>query len=187
MSFRIDISGSQKPATFKISDFKSSLGKLARPNLFYANIYGPLGIGSIPEFAFRCEKAEFPGKSVATVDDPGGGGPTLKLPYDVTYNDIVLSIICSTDFAERIYFENWINLIIRPAGNGGGLIRYHSDYAKGQSLVVNQVDENNITLRKWTMRDVYPIAISPMNALWDELNTYQRFEVTLTYRHYELS
>jgi hypothetical protein len=182
----VSATGASKPATFKISDFKSSLGKLARPNLFRAKIYGPGKIGSIPEFSFRCEKAEFPGKSVATVDDPGGGGPTLKLPYDVTYNDIVLSIICSADMAERIYFENWINLIVRPAGNGGGFVRYHSNYSRGQSLEVEQLDEQNKILLRWVMEDIYPIAISPMNALWDEINTYQRFEVTLTYRHYQI-
>jgi len=184
----IESSGASKPATFKISDFKTSVGKLARPNLFRAKIYGPSEVNTlIPEFSFRCEKAEFPGKSVATVDDPGGGGTTLKLPYDVTYNDIILSIICSADFAERIFFENWINYIVRPAGNGGGLIRYHSDYARGKSLIVEQLDEQDTVLRTWTMEDIYPIAISPMNALWEELNTYQRFEVTLTYRHYKIS
>jgi hypothetical protein len=174
-----------KKATFKISDFKESIGKLARPNLFVATIFGP-GVSPIPEFSFRCERAEFPGKTLATVDDPGGGGTTLKLPYDATYNDIILSIICSTDMAERIYFENWMNLIVRNAGNGGGLINYYDKYAKDYSLIVDQVDEKNNVLISWVMNDIYPIGITAMNAVWDELNTYQRFEVTLTYRHYQI-
>jgi hypothetical protein len=176
-------------ATFKISDFKARIGKLARPNYFRAKlINGPtvVGVNIADTFSFRCEKAEFPGKSVATVDDPGGGGTTLKLPYDVTYNDITLSIICSADMKERIYFDEWIDSIVRPAGEGGGLIKYHTEYAKGRSLQVEQLDEQNNVLLTWILKDTYPIAISAMNAVWDELNTYQRFEVTMTYRYYEL-
>lgn len=174
---------------FKISDFKSRIGQLLKPNLFEASISGPQLTTSIPNFSFRCEKAEFPGKTLATVDDPGGGGPTLKLPYDVTYNDIVLSIICSADLAERKYFENWMDLIVGKAKerNKAGLINYHSAYARGKILTVKQLDEAGTTKATWTMRDIYPLAITPMNAIWDELNTYQRFEVTLTYRYYELS
>jgi hypothetical protein len=177
-------------AIFKISDFKTKIGQVLKPNLFVANISGPSGIGTIPNFEFRCEKAEFPGKTLATVDDPGGGGPTLKLPYDVTYNDIVLSIICSADLAERKYFEGWIDLIIGKASRTSkkaGLVNYHSVYARGKILTVNQLDEAGATKGTWTMQDIYPIAITPMNAVWDELNTYQRFEVTLTYRYYEIS
>jgi hypothetical protein len=175
-------------AIFSISEFKAGVGQLLKPNLFEANISGPSGIGTISNFKFRCEKAEFPGKTLATVDDPGGGGPTLKLPYDVTYNDITLSIICSADLAERKYFENWIDLIVGKANNNkAGLVNYYNVYAKGKTLTVKQLDEAGTTKGTWTMQHVYPIAITPMNAVWDELNTYQRFEVTLTYRYYEIS
>lgn len=174
------------PATFKISDFKTAIGRLAKPNLFRAILIAP-NSSSIPSFSFRCEKAELPGKTLATIDDPGGGGTALKLPYDQTFGDIGLSIICSTDMAERIYFENWINLAVKPAGPGGGLIGYHQTYARGHTLEVQQLDENNDVLLSSVMQDVYPIAITAMNAVWEELNTYQRFEVTLTYRYYEIS
>lgn len=180
--------GATNPASFKISEFKNALGKLVRPNLFRAQISGPLNIGNVSDtFSFRCERAEFPGKLVATTDDTGGGGPVLKLPYDITYNDITLSIICSSDMNERVYFENWINRIVTPAGKNGGLIQYHSKYGRSYNLIVVQVDELNNTLLSWKLEDVYPIAISPMNAVWEEINTYQRFEVTLTYRHYTIS
>lgn len=176
-------------SVFSISEFKAGVGKLARPNLFRASITyaGPERIGSIPNFSFRCEKAEFPGKSVATVDDAGGGGPTLKLPYDITYNDIILSVICSEDMAERKYFENWMNTIVIPSGRSGGLVQYHQNFARGSSMRVDQLNERGVSLISWTMRDIYPIAITPMNAIWEELNTYQRFEVTLTYRFYQIN
>jgi len=36
----------------------------------------------------------------------------------------------------------------------------------------------------YTCEDIYPVAITPMNATWEENDTYQRFGVTLCYRFY---
>ena len=200
------ITGKKDPknSPFKISDFKNAIGKPVRPNLFKAEIVGweenavlnallaQRGVADIDDFSFRCEKAEFPGRSIATSDDTGGGGPALKLPYDVTYNDISISVICSPDMKERLFFESWIDSIVGRAGltNGvptGGLVSYFNDYAKGITLTVSQLDEAGKTLIKYTMNDVYPITISPMNATWEEVNSYQRFGVTFFYRYYSFS
>ncbi len=194
----------KKNSSFKISDFKNAIGKPVRPNLFKAIINGwednavlnallkERGVSDIDNFSFRCEKAEFPGRSIATSDDTGGGGPALKLPYDVTYNDITISVICSPDMKERLFFESWIDSIVGRAGLTatvpvGGLVSYFEDYARGITLVVSQLDEAGNTLIKYTMNDVYPITISPMNATWEEVNSYQRFGVTFFYRHYSFS
>ena len=188
--------------TFSISSFKNAIGKPVRPNLFKAILRGwedndvltalinAEGVDDIIDFSFRCEKAELPGRSIATSDDTGGGGPALKLPYDVTYNDMQLSIICSADMKERIFFESWIDSIVGPAGatNGpsnGGLVSYFEDYARGVTLEVQQLDESGKVLISYMLQDVYPTVISPMNATWEEVNSYQRFGVTLFYRYYQ--
>ena len=193
-------------ASFKISEFKSSIGKPVRPNLFKAVLSGwdksssdendllsvyltRNAVSDIDEFSFRCEKAEFPGRTIATSEDTGGGGPTLKLPYDVTYNDIQLSIICSADMKERLFFESWMDSIIGPAGmksgaSTGGLVSYFEHYARGISLEVQQLNEKGEIIIAYTMHDIYPTALSAMNATWEEVNSYQRFGVTLFYRHY---
>ena len=193
-------------ASFKISEFKSSIGKPVRPNLFKAVLRGwekrsidindqladylaRNDVSNIDEFSFRCEKAEFPGRTIATSEDTGGGGPTLKLPYDVTYNDIQLSIICSADMKERLFFESWMDSIIGPAGmksgaSTGGLVSYFEHYARGISLEVQQLNEKGEIIIAYEMHDIYPTALSAMNATWEEVNSYQRFGVTLFYRHY---
>ena len=190
---------------FSISNFKNAIGNPVRPNLFKAEIVGwqknkylkdvlmvTNGVANIDDFSFRCEKAEFPGRSIATSDDTGGGGPALKLPYDVTYNDISISVICSPDMKERLFFESWIDSIVGRAGltatvPTGGLVSYFDDYARGITLTVSQLDEAGNTLIEYKMNDVYPITISPMNATWEEVNSYQRFGVTFFYRYYSFS
>ena len=192
----------QRENPFSISTFKTAIGKPVRPNLFRAILRGwdynevlvaimdQYGVSDIDDFVFRCEKAELPGRSIATSDDTGGGGPALKLPYDVTYNDMQLSIICSSDMKERIFFESWIDSIVGPAGDqdgasNGGLVSYFQNYARGISLEVQQLDEAGNVLISYTLNDVYPTVISPMNATWEEVNSYQRFGVTLFYRYYK--
>ena len=184
---------------FSISNFKTAIGKPVRPNLFKAVLRGwdkattdtndQLGIyltrndvTDINEFSFRCEKAEFPGRTLATSEDTGGGGPTLKLPYDVTYNDIQLSIICSSDMKERLFFESWMDSIVGPAGMAsgpgvGGLVSYFEHYARGISLEVQQLNEKGEIIISYEMHDIYPTALSAMNATWEEVNSYQRFGV----------
>ncbi len=195
MADQIVVTGQRmQTSSFKISDFKSKLGKIVRPNLFdcilsgYSKIQG-LTDGSLPNisdtFPFRCERAELPGRSVATADDAVGGGTALKLPYDVTYADIQLSIICSADMIERAFFETWIDKIVGAAGTGkGGLVAYYSDYAQGVSLSVTQLDEEGNPLIIYTLHDCYPIALTGMTATWEETNTYQRFGVTMAYRYH---
>lgn len=187
---------------FSISNFKTAIGKPVRPNLFRAILRGwdsnevltatmdQYGVSDIDDFVFRCEKAELPGRSIATSDDTGGGGPALKLPYDVTYSDLQISVICSADMKERVFFESWIDSIVGPAGDAdgasnGGLVSYFQDYARGVTLEVQQLDEAGNVLISYQLNDVYPTVISPMNATWEEVNSYQRFGVTLFYRYHK--
>jgi hypothetical protein len=182
--------------TFSIAALRSRIGKLARPNLFIAKIFTTtflegLGVklGDIPNFTFRCEKAELPGRTLATIDE-SGAGPTLKLPYDNTYNDMTISVICSQGMEEREFFEKWMDAIVHPGSDsliGGklpGLISYHSDYARGVKMEIAQLDDDAKSLYTYVLQDVFPVALTSMNATWEETNTYQRFGVTLSYRYH---
>lgn len=190
----ITITG-KRENSFSISGFKSRIGSLARPNLFYALLgYGPgfseyvdeSGLNVENTFPFRCEVAEIPGRTIATMDEAGGAGPALKLPYDVTYNDINITVICSEDMKEREFFEMWMDQVVGRGGTDvGGLVNFYSNYAEGNILEINQLDSAGNILSASSLYDVYPIALSPMTASWEETNTYQRFSATLAYRYYD--
>ncbi len=179
---------------FSIAQLKANL-KIVRPNLFYVDIIPPsmlsnygFGIfGDAEKFSYRCEVAELPGRTIATTDDMSFG-PTAKLAYDVTYNDINLQIIASEDMKERKLFEDWIDRIVTPTSKNsnefkGGLIKYYDDYAKG-IFRIHQLNDKGKVLAKYTLYNAYPIQLSPMNLSWGETDTYQRFAVTLSYRYH---
>lgn len=178
-------------SSFNISKFRESIGTVARPNNWYAEIFFGAGTLSLlglsanvlmPNFSFRCERTTMPGKTVNTVDDVGVG-PTLKIAQDMSYTDLDMTILCSTDMQERWVFESWMNVIVLRRGLGGaGLISYYEDYAEGNVLELNHLDDFGNIIMQYTLYDVYPIQISAMNLNWEENNTYQRFDVTLNYR-----
>lgn len=179
-----------------IDNFKSNIS-IVRPNLFYATITLPPGlftateIAELNNFKFRCESTELPGRTIATYDDQSTG-TTKKLAYDVTYNDINMTIIASEDMHERKIFESWIDRIVLPSshnagGSSGGIVRYYEDYAKG-IVTISQLDSNGSdTIAEYKLHYAYPIQVGAMNLNWSEFDTYQRFAVTLTYRYYTKS
>ena len=171
---------------YAISNLRAKLGIIARPNNFSVKInLAKIVTKSIDDtFEFRCEKAELPGKTIAT-SDGGASGPAIKLGYDMTYNDIQLSVICATTMEERIFFERWMDYIVKPFGGlDAGTVAYYNDYAKGNTLTVCQLNDFGKIVLTYQCTDVYPIALTPMNATWEETNTYQRFGVTLAYRYH---
>lgn len=188
--------------SFKISEFRGKIGSIAKPNLFYAELfYGTqfnnyknnFGVDIGDTFKFRCEVAEIPGRTVATTEDTAGAGPALKLAYDITYNDINLTIICSEDMKEKLFFEQWMDVIVGKADTEvsgrlvGGLVSYHNEYAVGNKLIISQLNSKGEVIGKSTLHDVFPIAIAPMTANWEETNTYQRLGITMSYRYYDFS
>jgi hypothetical protein len=74
-----------------------------------------------------CDQAELPGKQFVTFDSRTDG-PTVKLPYQTTYNDLTLSFFLMTGPASRSkqannglwvkrFFDQWMELV-HPQGSG---------------------------------------------------------------------
>jgi hypothetical protein len=181
--------------SFSIDKFRSKVGNIVRPNLFVVKFWSLSPIlkkmdyalsGPLDNIEFRCERAEIPGKTIATIDDTSSG-PSLKLPYDVTYSDIQLTFICSEDMFERRLFESWMEEIVASPSKDhglGGLVRFYDDFASGADISITQVDSAGQPILKYRLYDVFPIALSPMTLAWEESNTYQRFTVTMSYRYH---
>lgn len=176
--------------SFKISEFRNNISSLARPNLWRAELDMNNNFSAPSSFSFRCEKTVAPGRTLSTIDEIGFG-PALKLPYETTYDDIDVTIICAQDMSERKFFEEWMDRIVYPGKSNvdsnvkPGIIKFYSDYAEGNILSIYQLNESNQEIFKHTIRNVYPIRLSPMNLSWEETNTYQRFDVTFAYQYYE--
>lgn len=166
-----------------INDFKSSFtGDIARPNRFDVNIAIPVTllayIKTSRNLTYRCENAQLPGRTLATVDQKTYG-PTEKFPYQTTYNDIDLTFMVDDNMDQKVFFDAWLNFI-NPTYNNN--FRYKSDYAT--IVTINQYDVTNEISYSVNLYDAYPISINQLDLDWSG-DGYHKLVVTFAYTYWK--
>jgi hypothetical protein len=106
----------------KISKFSNQLisGDYARTNLFHVRLGHIKGQDQFyhqkgrdynsDEMRFMVKQVTLPGKSLGTVDTKRFGA-IFKVANDVIVDTCTMTIICSADMRERVFFEGWIDYI----------------------------------------------------------------------------
>lgn len=165
-----------------ISDFKSSFNKeLARPHRFDVDIIVPpvieafLGDSNIGRgLKFRCETAQLPSRTLATVDQKTYG-PIEKYPYLTTYNDLDLTFIVDGDMKQKYIFDTWLEYI-NPAYTNN--FKYKDEYST--IITVNQYDSENKLTYVADFYEVYPISVNQLDLDWSS-DGYHKLTVTFAY------
>ena len=95
---------------FNIDTFKANLGgTLASPANFRVLLTGSIfKTADVKMIAFLCNQAMLPGRQFATTDYTTHG-PTIKMPFQSIYDDIVLSFYCKEDMELKSMFQSWQN------------------------------------------------------------------------------
>jgi len=173
---------------FNPDEFTSNLNKrgVAKASHFQVRIHGPLDQGTERDMTFRADTAELPGRTLST-NEHRIYGPIRKIPYASTYTDTSISILSSKDLGEKVYFEDWQNLIHnhRPDSQGGQYnLGYYNDYVK--TVVIVTYDESGGQTSEHTFNEAYPIGIAPIGLSWasDELI---KLQITFAYRDYSFN
>lgn len=202
----ININGGRPSSPTKISmtDFRAITtqdGDLAKSSRFLVMLVPPPAVTSyqgkssypVDELTYLCESAEIPGRGFMSAD-VRYYGPNFKMPYQSTYEDINLTFLCRDKFTERLFFDNWME-VINPSS--------YYDFAYRDSYVSQihiftmsdlNIDENQsgtgldygqqryvITLEK-----AYPVLINSQPVTWADDN-FHRLTVTFTYARWHRS
>jgi len=169
-------------AVLGVDDFKSKLrGGGARPNLFKATINFPAYAGGDAELtSFLCETAQLPGSTFGTIIVPFRGRQ-LKMAGDRTFAPWQVTIINDTDFDVRNSMERWMNGINAHTANTGltSPITYEAD------LLVEQLDRDGTSLKKYTLRGAFPTEVSPIDVSYGAIDEIERFTVNFEYQYFE--
>jgi len=72
------------------------------------------------DFEFLASTATIPGKTISTNDITQNYGPLRKIPYDVLYEDLSISLYVRSAQMERYFFEIWQNSILSHYDIGAG-------------------------------------------------------------------
>lgn len=161
---------------FNVNQFYSNISKrndLAKRYNFEVQI---ASAGSW--LTMQCEAAEIPGKSFLTAEGKIYG-PVYKVPYQTQYEPISLTIVCTNEFDERQFFENWTSKITSDDFN----FYYQPTYT---SLVyIRQYSDSGTVISTTTLYDAWPSAISPMGLDWSD-GSYHKLGVQMTYYSYKM-
>ena len=166
-----------------INDFKASFTKdVARTNRFDVEIPVPLTLipylSSAKSLKYRCETAQFPGRTFATTEQKTYG-PIEKFPYLNTYNDLDLTFIVDDDMNQKIFFDAWMSYI-NPLYNNN--YRYKGDYAT--TLVINQYDVSGEKTYSINLNEAFPISMNQMDLSWGD-DSYHKLSVTFAYTYWQ--
>jgi hypothetical protein len=117
--------------------FNEQLSRLSDGNFTWSD-------GAMQHFALRIDRVNIPGRII--ISSPykeGNYGLTREYPTNAVYQPVDVSVIMSKDFNEKIFFEQWQDLIIGPHRTHDDLdgrlgvrdLNYISNYATSLTIV----------------------------------------------------
>lgn len=137
------------------------------------------------DFTHLCEIAELPGRGFMNLD-VRYYGPSHKLPFQTTYEDMNMTFLCRTDSIERQFFDDWM-YHINPVNSFD--FNYRDEY-RAQIEIYQFADYSEIegddapkATYAITVHNAYPILVNPQPVTWAD-SQYQRVVVSFTYTHW---
>ena len=167
---------------FNMLDFKAvseQYGGLAKACKFAVRIM-PSGrlltnaYNFLNDLTYLCEAAEYPGRGFNNID-MRYYGPSFKLPFQTTYEDMTLTFLCRAESPERMFFDDWMN-IINPTNSYD--FNYYDNYTC--EIQIFQYDDTNTVSYYYSLLGAYPVLVNTQQLTWAD-DQFLRLGVTFTY------
>lgn len=179
--------------SFSINDFTTQINKqggIARTNKFRLFITPPTKLSTqyknsarIQEhLQYAVQSASIPTKTVSTnaVLAPGS---EQKYPYAHEMEDLTLTILCTRDFIERKFIDDWMNEVVQPIG-GSFTIGYRNEYsAKIQLQVYSEYEETPVDIIDFY--SCFPLSSGAVDLSYEEQGEVATFEVVFHIDYWE--
>lgn len=128
----------------------------------------------------NCNSVNLPGTDISTFEWSSKSAP-IKLPYQRTYNPLVLSFYVDKDNLVRQFFEDWINIIWNPETYDFNFLDEYSI-----TLTIEVLNDKNETISTYVVDHCYPLKIDDISVSYAD-GELQKCTATLTYNTYKLS
>lgn len=136
------------------------------------------------DLAYLCEAAELPGRGFLS-NEIHYYGPTFKVPFQSSYEDLNLTFICRDSFLERQFFDDWLD-VINPISTYD--FAYRDEYKCSIDLFqmsdINDGTENPTPRYKFIFEDAWPILVNPQASTWADDN-FQRLTISFTFKRWK--
>jgi hypothetical protein len=167
-----------------INQFRNKLGAGgARPNQFLVTLTWPALVGAgANDDSLLVTGASLPASNVnPTIIQYRGR--EVKFAGERVFEPWSITVVNSTDFKLRQYFERWSNLMNDRINNGGSIVptTYYKD------LTVEQLDRNDQVLRTYKILNAFPSNVSDIALQYGQNDVISEFTVTFQYSHFEVT
>ena len=177
-----------RPTGFSPNEFMSSveeMGGLSRRNRYSMSITPPTSSSfSIPsgKIDFLAISCLLPSKQFATTENRIYGF-SKNIPYDVTYEPILVTFLNPNDWSTRKFWDEWLDYIQNPSSFN---MQYYSKCTG--TVEISVFDEENTSLSdtpRYTavLQEAWPERMSAY-ALGYENSDHGNFEVSLRYKQW---
>ena len=169
--------------TFNVRDFRAALNNGGiRPNQFLVQLTYPTYVTNtiaIRKSPFLVSIAELPG-SIVNPAIVFYRGREVNFAGDRVFAPWTITVLNDGDMSVRRAIEQWMNGMDDVIAKIGRLTP--SDYQT--DLEINQLDRNGTVLKRYKLRDAFPIDASPIGLDFGANDVISTFTVTWRYQDY---
>lgn len=156
--------------------------KLASKETEYTN--SPFLLSNPDSLHLQCEGTELPGRTT-TLSEAKVYGLNYKMPYQVAFNDISFTFLCTNYFYERKLFEFWMDCIIPTDTYNIRFMQDESGSTYTTTIDLFQYDHSGQIIYSVRLYDAFPISINPQPVNWAD-ESFHKLTVQFTYKHYKI-
>jgi hypothetical protein len=168
--------------SIKITDFKSRISDVARPNRFFMSVVGnglPAGNWQ-DDMSYMCKSVSLPSRTIGNIE-LNWQGMKAKIAGDPTFEDITLTFINEYSWRAKNFFETWIETISNMASNNRTA---HGNY-KCQIQLEQLGRSDADILAVYVLDGAFPVSMDAIELSQESNDTAMEFSVTLAYDIYK--
>lgn len=171
-----------------LSEYKSALASLARPNQFQVSLFFPAGINAVIQnlvaanqaVNFMCKNATIPKSEIGTMSLKVLGRP-IPFPGDRTFEAMTLTMFNDESFTIRRALEAWMGAM-QPHTSTGSLANFGPlSSLNTTSVQVSQLGRDGLIKRTYQYENAFPTNIADINLDWQTTDTPEEYTVTFQY------
>lgn len=136
--------------------------------------------GMMESLSLYCNMVNLPARDITNVEwREYGESRQLGVVHNHS-NGVTLSYYCSEDLRERLFFENWQNLIFNPKNK---MREYYDNYIGSMEIIKYDAGWKEQTAI-YKLNEVYPTNIAAQTMVYEGTSVL-RLDINFKYRNYE--
>lgn len=131
-----------------------------------------------PFLNLMCEAAEFPGRTIDTVDAVVYG-PAYRMATGSTYQEVTLTLLCDQALNQKRVFDEWMDYI-NPRETFD--LNYRDNYACSTQII--QYTDTGEQAYGAELIESYPTSVASLTSSWSD-DQFHKVQVTFCYRYWK--